>query len=220
MEIAPDFFSYMQAGSRLMQRDPSLYCVSAWNDHGKGKLVADPRELRRTDVFPGLGWLLTASVWREIGPRWPRNYWDEWMRSPEQRRGRQCLYPEISRTYTFGKSGGASQGQFFDEHLAPIKLNSVVVDWTGEELGGLSPEDYDRTQAAALASALPLSLAELRSMTPGTTYSCVYDGEHGFNDWARALDLLPGFKEGSPRGAFRGVLKVRFMGAILYLAPQ
>jgi hypothetical protein len=39
----------------------------------------------RTDVFPGLGWMITLEIWRDIGGRWPQNYWDEWMRLPEVR---------------------------------------------------------------------------------------------------------------------------------------
>ena len=36
--------------------DPTLQCVSAWNDNGKDGFVLDPKQLYRTDVFPGLGW--------------------------------------------------------------------------------------------------------------------------------------------------------------------
>ena len=61
--------------------------------------------LYRTDFFPGLGWMMTKEVWNEIGPKWPKSYWDDWMRAPEQRRGRACIRPEISRTRTFGKKG-------------------------------------------------------------------------------------------------------------------
>lgn len=39
LEVAPDFFQYMSAGLRLLQRDPSVWCVSAWNDNGKDGLI-------------------------------------------------------------------------------------------------------------------------------------------------------------------------------------
>jgi hypothetical protein len=45
--------------------------------------VADADAVYRTDVFPGLGWMITLEIWREIGGKWPQNYWDEWMRLPE-----------------------------------------------------------------------------------------------------------------------------------------
>ena len=47
------------------------------------------------------------------------------MRLPEQRKGRACIRPEISRSRTFGRVG-VSQGQFYDEHLQFIRLNDVV----------------------------------------------------------------------------------------------
>jgi alpha-1,3-mannosyl-glycoprotein beta-1,2-N-acetylglucosaminyltransferase len=45
------------------------------------------------------------------------------------RRGRQCLRPEICRTFNFGEQG-SSHGQFFKDHLQYIKLNSVSVDFS------------------------------------------------------------------------------------------
>lgn len=33
------------------------------------------------------------------------SFWDDWIRHPEQRKGRVCIRPEISRTRTFGKIG-------------------------------------------------------------------------------------------------------------------
>ena len=68
-----------------------------------------PDLLYRTDFFGGLGWMMTSELWTEIGPKWPRSYWDDWIRNPEQRRERACIRPEISRTRTFGKVGNASQ---------------------------------------------------------------------------------------------------------------
>ena len=35
----------------------------------------------RTDFFPGLGWMLTKTVWKELSVKWARSYWDDWMRS-------------------------------------------------------------------------------------------------------------------------------------------
>lgn len=35
MLLAPDFFPYFLGLGRLMDADPSLYCVSSWNDHGQ-----------------------------------------------------------------------------------------------------------------------------------------------------------------------------------------
>ena len=44
LEISPDFFEYFDATSPLLWKDPTLYCVSAWNDNGQVTHVHDPSE--------------------------------------------------------------------------------------------------------------------------------------------------------------------------------
>ena len=81
--------------------------MSAWNDNGKAGLVDEshPELLYRTDFFPGLGWMLSRSLWLELSTKWPKSYWDDWIRKPEQRKERACIRPELPRTKTFGKVG-------------------------------------------------------------------------------------------------------------------
>ena len=56
MDFAPDFMSYFSALAPILDSDPSLLAVSAWNDHGQLAHVGkDPAELLRSDFFPGLG---------------------------------------------------------------------------------------------------------------------------------------------------------------------
>jgi alpha-1,3-mannosyl-glycoprotein beta-1,2-N-acetylglucosaminyltransferase len=95
LEIAPDFFNYFEAVTPLMNRDPSIYCVSAWNDHGQRGRVKDNRALYRTDVMPGLGWYLNSKIGLELAPKWPMTNWDDWMRLPGIKNGRSCIYPEV-----------------------------------------------------------------------------------------------------------------------------
>ena len=51
-------------------QDPTLWCVSSWNDHGQAYLVANATRLLRSDFFPGLGWMLRAELWHELRPGW------------------------------------------------------------------------------------------------------------------------------------------------------
>ena len=39
LEISPDFYEYFTATLPLLRTDPSLWCVSAWNDNGKAGLI-------------------------------------------------------------------------------------------------------------------------------------------------------------------------------------
>ena len=93
LEIAPDFFEMFGATAHLLD-DPAenLLAVSAFNDNGLRTLVDESQDaglMVRSDFFPGLGWMLTKTMWEELGPKWPGNWWDDWLRGPDNRKGRQ-----------------------------------------------------------------------------------------------------------------------------------
>lgn len=74
LDVSSDFFEYFLGTYPLLKKDPTLWCVSAWNDNGKAGLVNENRPdlLYRTDFFPGLGWMLTKSLWLELCNKWPK----------------------------------------------------------------------------------------------------------------------------------------------------
>lgn len=107
LDIAPDFFEYFSGTFPLLRADKTLWCISAWNDNGKKGVIDNqsPDLLYRSDFFPGLGWMMSKELWNELGPKWPRAFWDDWIRNPEQRLNRACIRPELPRSSTFGKIG-------------------------------------------------------------------------------------------------------------------
>ena len=144
LDISEDFYEYFTALYPILKADDSLWCVSAWNDNGKVSLVSprSPHLLYRSDFFPGLGWMLTKEVWQELEPKWPKAYWDDWIRQPDQRKNRACIRPELSRTRTFGKIG-VSNGLFYEKHLKFINLNSQYTRFTAMNLTYLLKNNYD-----------------------------------------------------------------------------
>jgi alpha-1,3-mannosyl-glycoprotein beta-1,2-N-acetylglucosaminyltransferase len=129
LAVAPDFFNYFAATAPLMDQDRSILCISAWSDQGQEGRASNSTALYRTDVMPGLGWMLTASLGLEALPGWPGAAWDEYLRDPEGlRKGRQCVFPEVPRTHTFGEKG-ASGGLGYKDHLENMVLNKQAVDW-------------------------------------------------------------------------------------------
>ena len=66
MRLSVDFFPYFEAGAKLLDKEPSLYCISSWNDHGQKQFVQDSQQLERSDFFPGLGWMLTNALWQSL----------------------------------------------------------------------------------------------------------------------------------------------------------
>ncbi|NXS23916.1 MGAT1 acetylglucosaminyltransferase, partial [Mystacornis crossleyi] len=222
LEVAPDFFEYFQAVFPLLQRDPSLWCASAWNDNGKEAMVdaGHAELLYRTDFFPGLGWLLLAELWDELEPKWPPAFWDDWMRQPEQRRGRSCVRPEVSRTMTFGRKG-VSHGQFFDQYLKFIKLNDRFVPFTQLDLSYLKKEEYERFFLQQVYSAPEIKIEELQK-DAGRDLGAVrlqYRGRDSFKALAKALGLMDDLKSGVPRAGYRGIVSFMCRGRRVFLAP-
>merc|ERR1712187_302100 len=96
--------------------------------------------------------MMERGFWQEVRHRWAEAYWDEFMRRPDVRKGRHCIRPEVSRSYTFGEEG-TSAGQFFKQHLSRIKLNGEFVDWAKQDLRYLASapafENYLRERLKA-----------------------------------------------------------------------
>jgi alpha-1,3-mannosyl-glycoprotein beta-1,2-N-acetylglucosaminyltransferase len=225
MLVSPDFFELFAALAPVLDGDPTLFCVSAWNDNGQAGLAWDPTALRRTDFFPGLGWMLTAQLWRQLRPSWPAAFWDDWLRLNATRKGRQCVAPELCRTLNIGRQG-TSGARFYEQHLRSVKLNTRFVPWSQQNLSYLGrPEEYRATVQAQLAAATRLhSVSDVRSLVAsGGTGDAVlaYDGEAQFGRLAAALGAFREFKAGLPRGSFEGVVTLSLgEGAVrLILAP-
>eukprot|EP00467_Chlorarachnion_reptans_P001578 CAMPEP_0114527776 /NCGR_PEP_ID=MMETSP0109-20121206/23812_1 /TAXON_ID=29199 /ORGANISM="Chlorarachnion reptans, Strain CCCM449" /LENGTH=558 /DNA_ID=CAMNT_0001709795 /DNA_START=254 /DNA_END=1934 /DNA_ORIENTATION=- len=124
MEVSVDFFLYFQSIGRLYEVDDSIYCISTWNDNGFLNKVRDSRRVLRSEFFMGLGWLVSRKLYKEEWePRWPSAHWDHWLRDPRNRKGRECVYPEISRNYNSGSVGVHVNHKFYNKFLKRIKKN-------------------------------------------------------------------------------------------------
>nr|XP_025037576.1 protein O-linked-mannose beta-1,2-N-acetylglucosaminyltransferase 1 [Pelodiscus sinensis] len=72
LDISIDFFSFLSQSIYLLEEDDSLYCISAWNDQGYEHTAEDPSLLYRVETMPGLGWVLSKSLYKdELEPKWP-----------------------------------------------------------------------------------------------------------------------------------------------------
>ena len=75
MVVSPDFITLFTETAPLMDSDPTIMCVSSWNDNGMQNLVRDNTRLMRTDYFPGLGWMTNRAIWEELSPKFPLDQW-------------------------------------------------------------------------------------------------------------------------------------------------
>ena len=235
IEVGIDFFDYMSAMSPLLDRDPTLYCVSAWNDNGKADRIADPRAVYRTDFFPGLGWMLSRRLWEELAPKWPAGFWDDWLRQPRNRKGRACLRPEVPRSFTWCTEEGVSGGQFCAEHLASIKLADTSVNWAGIDTSYLLKNAYDDWIDGLLKKAKKLHSADEVMLLPvsnggrrgpngdggdATEVEVIYHNNDEFQLMAMQLNLMEDFKDNVPRTAYRGIVTFRYLHYRVHLVPE
>ncbi|XP_034228481.1 alpha-1,3-mannosyl-glycoprotein 2-beta-N-acetylglucosaminyltransferase isoform X1 [Prunus dulcis] len=211
MEIAPDFFDYFESTAALLDKDKSIMAVSSWNDNGQKQFVHDPKVLYRSDFFPGLGWMLARSTWDELSPKWPKAYWDDWLRLKENHKDRQFIRPEVCRTYNFGEHG-SSLGQFFKQYLEPIKLNDVLVDWKSMDLNYLMEDKYIKHFADIVKKAKPIRGTDLvlKARNIGGDVRVQYNDQPDFERIARQFGIFEEWKDGVPRTAYKGIVVFRY----------
>ncbi|RVE53615.1 hypothetical protein evm_001756 [Chilo suppressalis] len=222
LDISPDFFEYFLGTYPLLLKDHSLWCISAWNDNGKKEVIdlSHPELLHRTDFFPGLGWTLRKETWLDLEQKWPEAFFDDWLRDPENTRGKACIRPEISRTFTFGKIG-VSKGLFYDKHLRAMQLNSEYVEFTKLDLSYLLKENYDDALESKVYS-LPEVSAEdvVASSQDDSPVRVTYSNAKTYQKAAKKLGLMDDFRSGVPRTAYRGIVSCFVRGRRVYLAPS
>lgn len=129
LDVSLDFLSFINQSLPLLDEDESVYCISAWNDQGYEHTSEDPSLLYRVETMPGLGWVLKRSLYKEeLEPRWPTPEkmwdWDMWMRLPDVRQNRECIVPDVSRTYHFGSSGLNMNSYFQDVYFKKHSFNT------------------------------------------------------------------------------------------------
>jgi alpha-1,3-mannosyl-glycoprotein beta-1,2-N-acetylglucosaminyltransferase len=224
IHIAPDFFGYFKAMAPLLDNDPSLLAVSAFNDNGVTGTVQDVTRVLRSDFFPGLGWMMTSQLWtNELKLRWPSGYWDDWLRDPSQRHERKIIRPEVSRTFHFGTSGGASHNQF-GTTLTKVHLNDVNVDWTKamttiDDVKSESAFDeyyWKQIEAAKVVATVDAAAVAVRDQDVRLDYATFPQ----FQQFARHFGLMDDEKAGIPRTAYKGVVETRPHGEFfVFLVP-
>lgn len=223
LDLSPDFYSYFSSLRFLLDSDPSVWCISAWNDNGKDGYINRQKndQLYRTDFFPGLGWMMTKLLWDELKPKWPESFWDDWMREPETRKDRACIRPEVSRTKTFGKEG-VSGGQYYKQHLQFITLNSEPVDFATRNLDYLTQDTYEKEFVSRVRALPVLALQDVLSGQRAelTEVQLHYSSNKDFEKTAKQLKIMSDLRGGVPRTAYKGVVSVIYKNRRVHLTSS
>jgi alpha-1,3-mannosyl-glycoprotein beta-1,2-N-acetylglucosaminyltransferase len=219
MEISADFYNYFNALAPLLDSDPTLFCISAWNDNGKKPLATDPRQLHRTDFFPGLGWMITRRFWDEISGKWPDLYWDDWLRSANQTLGRQCIRPERSRTANFG-ADGVSQSFNYEKHVSKVILNTDFVDFASLDLSYLSPLLYGKLVFERLSRAVLLKYSNYLTSRPQNSDVIARYMPKNIEAIGKRTGIMTDHRNGIFRTSYRGVVIIPWNGYWAFLVEK
>jgi len=201
-----------------------LMAISAFNDNGRGDMINTDASLGaihvlRTDFFPGLGWMMPYTLWDEVRDTWPSAFWDDWLRDSNQRKGREFLRPEVSRTFHYGVKGGASFNVMkkLKKNLDNIFLNSHAIQWkkSGVSVESLEKKVYDESYYKVFANAT--LVPRLDGNNEGMIMSKVKSGNlrmeyyalDQFVQIAKMLGIMADEKDGVLRTAYKGIVEVR-----------
>ncbi|CAJ1459504.1 unnamed protein product [Effrenium voratum] len=218
--VAPDFLWLFRASAWLLKEDPSLFCVSAWNDNGVPSLVSNEKRLFRTDYFPGLGWMIQNTTWsllKEEWPRFPSTGWDHWLRHGSGLFPRECIVPEVSRTHHFDTRGtNVKAGSSMAKKLSGMSTSKLKP----KELGDLSyllSDRYEEELRASLHQAIEITEQNLPALARNQVYLLPFL-RRDYKKLAARLQLT----EAQPRTGHRGVIDTRDprSGARLFLVDR
>jgi alpha-1,3-mannosyl-glycoprotein beta-1,2-N-acetylglucosaminyltransferase len=216
--FSPDFVRYFEVTADLLRRDETLLCVSSWNDNGMESTKLSPTRLLRTSFFPGLGWMLHRRLWQEIGPKWPLDHWDHWLRMSPIHKGRDCIVPELPRNRNIGEVGATMSKGEFDRFLRNVAFNTdpTASDRLGN-LDYLARDAYEANIVSLLARAEDVARNEaseelFRDLVPDAVVVVPYLREE-YQRYSRMLGIFP-----NPRGHYKLATVIRTLrGATVIL---
>ncbi|KAF2367928.1 Glycosyl transferase family 13 [Trinorchestia longiramus] len=144
---APDFYSFFNQTAFLLSKDPSLYCISAWNDHGALHTSRDVGQLIRVETMVGNGWMLSRKIYEEIAEKWKASVswgdWDLWLRTDRNAAQRECVVPSVSRVFHYGLTGAHVKGIMTHVHFAG-HLVTAVPHVALRDVEKLMQQEYER----------------------------------------------------------------------------
>ena len=146
LDVAPDIMDYFTQLLPVLDSDESVYCISAWNDQGYKHSSNDSSMLYRVESMPGLGWVLKRKLFiDELEPKWPSpkipHDWDMWMRMDYIKKGRECIIPDISRTFHFGVTGVNMNAYMHQIYFKNHSINKKI--GIKFEISKMTKNDYE-----------------------------------------------------------------------------
>lgn len=235
LRVSPDFMNWFVASGILVESDPTLWCSSAWNDNGFTDVISTGDSakyaVRRTNLFPGLGWLLFRDKFNVLKSTWPDDQWDWFVRRTYQKSNQECIHPEIPRTFHAGREGTfvteSDQRLIFDRMA---HNEDRTVDWLHSSAGQESLinakiEAYDQRITNAIRSAVHVANAETFEQvvadqsSDGRAFVLWYEIDPDPRQEGRVLEFAKyfGIWHQLLRGSHEAMHEITFRGRKLFL---
>ncbi|CAB3403814.1 unnamed protein product [Caenorhabditis bovis] len=223
LDIGLDFFSYFEWGRKILDAYPEVWCISAWNDNGLEDRIDEnsPEKVYRSDFFPGLGWMLKKNVWDELSPIFAKIYWDDWMRTPEVRKNRVCIRPEISRTaHNMHLAGRGTSGKLFKDFLSNIKQSQTFVDFSKIPIDVVEKSKYDAALIKEIKNATLITSDNIMNMiSEKGIYKIPYYSTREWFTIATKLNIMNDYRGTVQRTAYYGVVSIFINNMRVHIVP-
>ena len=201
--LSPDLLNFYKQTSQLLEADPTLVCVSAFNDHAQGENM-NPVLLKRTSSFPNLGLMFHRYGYDVLWYNQPladtTNGWDHWLRIRAASLHMECIYPVTPRIRHLVSINSSTTSKAFSMRLASYPIVTETVDLG--DLSYLLKSNYDRSllqffvdpiqhshilsqmnrpYRSALASQVPLPVPQVHFVANNMTNKevVIIDGRNG-----------------------------------------
>jgi hypothetical protein len=221
MRVSHDVLEMFEALTPILDMDPSVWCISSWNDNGFRTFELPKNLFVRSSYFPGLGWMLKRSLWvDELSGVFPTDNWDHWMRATTTSRNRECISPWLSRNYNMGSGGATANEEFYALYLEPIQLHRGDAVRYGDLRYLLNQAYYADMQQriAAIPSGQMVAAPTVTSLSavvrPGLSVLVYYQHEE-FELLAQSVGIHP-----SPRSFYRRAQWLKAQGGDVFLVDR
>ncbi|EGC37158.1 hypothetical protein DICPUDRAFT_91685 [Dictyostelium purpureum] len=238
--MAPDSLQYFKHLSKLMDYDPSIFSISAWNDNGfkwnvdnLQSSIDNKFSFRRQEHFGGLGFLTSQKVYkRKIEPKWKTETslpWDVVIQSAFGKSD-SSIYPEIPRSHHAPILERDYNSLFNDLQVGDgwanynfyLPKNVLVHTWYIDISKYLSFE-YDSELKEKIHRSIELdSLLSIPMLFSTTNSFLMYLGSKSNEDpkWDNIiskLQMIGRGNGGAVRGIYKGVIETTFQGRKLFI---
>jgi len=127
LESSPDIFRYFGRTHKLLEMDPTLLSISAFNQLSSINTSYATDAAYRVDAFSGSGFLLRRETYeRDVKPIWPEHAWkDEWdfFMDKVVRKERENIVPDVNRVYHIGRDSQFINTDLFDNYYKNMSVN-------------------------------------------------------------------------------------------------